>query len=227
MNNEVGNAADPDVTYFLQRLEKVDYPDITIAREFIVWMTSNIDCTVKNKNFNKDAAVEFTLKGIPQFCLYYQIVMNKLFFVVTQKDKRIKDMIDETLVPLFEPKYRKKFIGNNARKKDQVFWIDVEQFNDSRVFKEMTQIITKGFGGSSAVLVSQQTETKEDSALLPSKEDFESAYRTLTRLDNELSLDAVLDQINIDTTKKGITLKKDWRTITEVHILEIWAITKQ
>ena len=224
MNNEVKNSGDPGVTSFLQRLEKIGYPDITITREFIVRVTSNILCTVKDKNFQKDAALGFTINGIEQFCLYYQIVMNKLFFVVTQKDKRIKDMIDETLVPLFEPKYRKKFIGNNARKKDQVFWIDVEQFNDSRVFNEMTQIITKGFGGSSAVPATPQADTKEDSALLPSKEDFESAYRTLTRLGDELSLDAILDQIEINVTKAGRTLKSNWRMITEKNI-EIWSKT--
>ena len=62
----------------------------------------------------------------------------------------------------------------------------------------------------------------QDNSYLPTKEDFESAYRTLTRLGDELSLDAILDQIEINVTKAGLSLKSNWRMITEKNI-EIWS----
>jgi hypothetical protein len=56
---------------------------------------------------------------------------------------------------------------------------------------------------------------------LPTKEDFEVAYRTLTRLGEHIPVDAVLDQIEISLKKEGHMLKNDWRMITESNI-EIW-----
>jgi len=43
----------------------------------------------------------------------------------------------------------------------------------------------------------------------------------LTQLDNELSLDAILDQIDMIATKAGLLLKNNWRMITEENI-KIW-----
>jgi len=61
-----------------------------------------------------------------------------------------------------------------------------------------------------------------DYAYLPNKEDFESAYRSLTRPGETISIDSVLDQIETTAKKKGLSLKSNWRMITEKNI-EIWS----
>jgi hypothetical protein len=57
---------------------------------------------------------------------------------------------------------------------------------------------------------------------IPSKEDFESAYRMLTHIGEYVSVDKVLDQIETNAVKIGQTLKSDWRMITEKSI-QIWS----
>ena len=64
------------------------------------------------------------------------------------------------------------------------------------------------------------TDNKKD--YLPSKEVFELAYRMLTQLGGDVSLDAVLHQIEINAKKEGVLLKNNWRMITERNI-EIWS----
>lgn len=60
-------------------------------------------------------------------------------------------------------------------------------------------------------------------AYLPSKEDFESAYRGLmTHPGEDISFDAVLDQMEINVKEKGLSLKNTWRMITEENI-KIWS----
>jgi hypothetical protein len=67
------------------------------------------------------------------------------------------------------------------------------------------------------------TDNKKD--YLPSKEFFESAYRMLTQPGGDVSLDAVLHQIEINAKKEGLLLKNNWRMITERNI-EIWVTIK-
>lgn len=62
----------------------------------------------------------------------------------------------------------------------------------------------------------------QDNSYIPTKEDSESAYRILTPLGNSISIDTVLDQIEINAKKDGHLLKSDWRMITENNI-EIWS----
>ncbi len=57
---------------------------------------------------------------------------------------------------------------------------------------------------------------------LPTKEDFESAYRALTRLGESIPFDSVLDQIGKEADKKGLLLKPNWRLETEKNI-ENWS----
>jgi len=64
--------------------------------------------------------------------------------------------------------------------------------------------------------------TTQDTRYLPNKEDFESAYRTLTRPGETISIDSVLDQLENNAKKMGRSLKNNWRTITEKNI-EIWS----
>lgn len=58
---------------------------------------------------------------------------------------------------------------------------------------------------------------------LPNREDFESAYRSLARPGQEVSIDDVLDKIASDAIKAGFTLKDQWRMITERNIREFWS----
>lgn len=68
-----------------------------------------------------------------------------------------------------------------------------------------------------------QTHTKtKDDAFLPTKEEFESAYRKLVRPVEGISIDAVLDQIETNANNKSLTLPSNWRMITEKNI-EIWS----
>jgi len=68
----------------------------------------------------------------------------------------------------------------------------------------------------------QNSDQSLDNTYLPTKEDFESAYRTLTRFGETVFVDAVLDQIEINAKKESRTLKNNWRLITESSI-EIWS----
>jgi hypothetical protein len=61
-----------------------------------------------------------------------------------------------------------------------------------------------------------------ESNCLPTKEEFESAYRALIRPGGTIAIDAVLDQIERCAREKGLLLKSNWRMITEKNI-EIWS----
>ena len=70
-----------------------------------------------------------------------------------------------------------------------------------------------------------QKSQAHDSDYLPTKEEFESAYRALTRSGESISIDAVLDQIESNAKKNGLSIKGNWRIITEKNI-EIWSRKK-
>ena len=74
---------------------------------------------------------------------------------------------------------------------------------------------------SNSMLESSQS-TSQDNSYLPTKEDFETAYRMLARPGEAISIDAVLDQIEINARGWGLLLKNNWRMITEKNI-EIWS----
>jgi len=65
----------------------------------------------------------------------------------------------------------------------------------------------------------------QSKVILPSKLDFESAYRSLTCPGESISIDAVLDQLETNAKEKGLSLNSNWRIIMEKNI-EIWAGNK-
>jgi hypothetical protein len=65
--------------------------------------------------------------------------------------------------------------------------------------------------------------SKSQESYLPNKEDFERAYRSLSRLGQEVSIDAILDKIESDATHSGLILKENWRMITERNIIDVWS----
>lgn len=65
-------------------------------------------------------------------------------------------------------------------------------------------------------------ETDFITSHLPSAEDFELAYMMLAQLGEDISIDSVLDQIEINLKNEGHLLKSNWRMVTEKNI-EIWS----
>jgi hypothetical protein len=75
---------------------------------------------------------------------------------------------------------------------------------------------------SANVIIEGSQPTAQDISYLPTEENFESAYRTLTRPGETISIDTVLDQLENNAKKMGRSLKNNWRIITEKNI-EIWS----
>ena len=109
-----------------------------------------------------------------------------------------------------------------ARINDHINYIEKNCYD--RVKRELSgprfRFVLKDASSNATNQISQPNT--QNAHHLPTKEDFESAYRTLTRLGDEISLDAILDQIEINVTKAGLALKSNWRMITEMNI-EIWS----
>ena len=61
---------------------------------------------------------------------------------------------------------------------------------------------------------------------LPTREDFESAYKMLAHTGVEISVEKILDQIEVNTKDAGRQLKSNWRKITEKNIFDVWPKTK-
>ena len=78
-------------------------------------------------------------------------------------------------------------------------------------------------------LINDYSLSKEDAIIphlspgdyLPTKEDFESAYRMLCSPGQKIDKGAILDQIEKNAINSGRNLKINWRLITERNI-EIW-----
>jgi len=80
---------------------------------------------------------------------------------------------------------------------------------------------------SSTNNASQQTSAQpHDNSYLPSKDDFETAYRTLANPGVTIYIDSVLDQLEINAKKNRLLLKDNWRVITEKNI-EGWSKKRQ
>ena len=89
----------------------------------------------------------------------------------------------------------------------------------------------KKLGLVSEVLTTNNTQQQrygqiEVGSHLPTKEDFESTYRILTRLGEAISIDSVLDRMETNAKKKGLALKNNWRMITEKSI-EVWSTKRR
>jgi len=100
----------------------------------------------------------------------------------------------------------------------------ISHFNDDpnyedRFIKRQPKIKSAFEGNDNKT--AQQTPIKENSTIIPTKEDFASAYRALTRLGERGNIDAILDQIEIHAAKECRILKSNWRMITEENI-KIW-----
>ncbi len=55
---------------------------------------------------------------------------------------------------------------------------------------------------------------------IPGQDDVEEAYREISPLGEEISIDILLDQIEKNCVAKGYTLDPNWRSVTEKNILE-------
>lgn len=71
-----------------------------------------------------------------------------------------------------------------------------------------------------------QQDRQEDplrGSYLPNRKDFESACRALAGQGEEVPLDAILDKVEDDAHKLQLSLKENWRIITERNIVEVWS----
>jgi len=87
---------------------------------------------------------------------------------------------------------------------------------------ESYELKLKGVSNIARTNNAQRHDKPQDNIDLPTKENFETAYRMLTRPGETISIDAILDQIEKSANGKGHSLKNNWRIITEKNI-EIWA----
>jgi hypothetical protein len=96
---------------------------------------------------------------------------------------------------------------------------------------KIRQIVTE-FGSIESFLNRHILKTEASPAIterptvepyLPTKQDFIEAYGAITQLGTRVSIEEVLNQIELNAGNKGLSLKPNWRTITERNILEIWS----
>jgi len=211
-----------DVQTFIMQIKDSGYTNLEIADQFVAWVVANTPCECIDKKLKKDALLLFQTPNAVQFELYYQVKVNKLFLIIKMDKKSLLEEIDKSIIPLFDDSYRKLFIKN--KKKRTLPWIDIEQLKRPDVFYAITKLIVDFYIGGSNVAVSdeKQDESDEIPDVFPSKEDFESAYRMLTRPGESISIDSVLNQLEINAKNEGHLLKSDWRMVTEKNI-EIWS----
>jgi len=74
---------------------------------------------------------------------------------------------------------------------------------------------------NSNISFQQHSDKFSKNVYIPTKDDFEIAYRSLTRLGERVQIDVILDRIEINLTEKRFTLKNNWRLITEENI-KLW-----
>jgi hypothetical protein len=118
-----------------------------------------------------------------------------------------------------EPKKWVKNIADECRK----FALD-NSLDSDELIKNVIKLTDKSANETDSYLteISKQIlNQRQETSCIPTKEDFESAYRTLTRPGESISIDAVLDQIETSAIEKGFALKNNWRMITKKNI-EIW-----
>jgi hypothetical protein len=106
-------------------------------------------------------------------------------------------------------------------------WIEFKIFNKSQL-QEAIKIIKQAY--DNFLIDSDKIYSKQDSIVpkeatgeyLPTKTDFESAYKMLCSPGKEIGVGKVLDQIEKNALNSGFNLKLNWRMITERNI-KIWS----
>lgn len=133
-----------------------------------------------------------------------------------------EDLVEKliTISPLVESliSHKRKIEGFNIHL-DQLKNVD-----EFKLLKEILQDHVAKLGSYIEESKNQATQSvpKEQIAIVPTEDDFASAYRMLVRLGESVSIDMVLDQIEINAKKNGRSLEEGWRMITEKSI-EIWS----
>lgn len=108
------------------------------------------------------------------------------------------------------------------------FNLHIDMFNNDQELQMLKGILLDHVEQQNGYLEGRspamQLITSEQTQAIPTKEDFEAAYRKLVRPGEAVSIDAVLDQIEVNAKKDGFLLKSDWRMITEMNITS-WSTT--
>lgn len=101
-------------------------------------------------------------------------------------------------------------------------WPDFSRFNQTKQHLRPPENYSEFMKIVEYVVKPELPVPTDDACYLPLKKDFEAAYRALTRPGESISIDAVLDQIQTDVNKKGLTLESNWRVTTEKNI-DLWS----
>ncbi len=101
-------------------------------------------------------------------------------------------------------------------------WPEFSKFNQTKQYLKPTENYSEFMQILENVVKPELPVSTDDDCYFPNEKDFESAYRALTRPGGTISLDAVLDQLELIIIKKGLKLKSNWRLILEKDIA-CWA----
>jgi hypothetical protein len=87
---------------------------------------------------------------------------------------------------------------------------------------ELVEIINQIIG-----IINDENQVLEEKSLLepeylPTKEDFESAYKSLSKTAEHINIEDILDQIELKFSNSGYRLKNNWRLIIKSK-LELWS----
>ncbi len=78
-------------------------------------------------------------------------------------------------------------------------------------------------GTTHSTLLKKNDKESNRVSYLPNRKDFESAYRSLARQEEEVHIDTILDKIADDMQKSKLTLIDNWRMTTDRNIREFWS----
>jgi len=125
-------------------------------------------------------------------------------------DKELDRDIDDTIAKWRE---KKSYTGI-------VFFRLFLQKDDGRSYIELAKVeIPDNINQVDSSSKDNMNSKKETGLYIPTKEDFEKAYRKLEKTHKqEVPIDEVLDIVEANLTEKGRMLHENWRSITEQNI---------
>lgn len=112
---------------------------------------------------------------------------------------------------------RKKVLVKLLKEIKDAYRVELIENGDTFQFHSEKSLISSTDNASQQISVQPH-----NNSYLPNKDDFETAYRTLTNPGETISIDSVLDQLEINAKKNRLLLKSNWRIITEKNI-KVWS----
>lgn len=209
---------------FMQQLQANPPRIIEAVIDLIAWMRSTFG--EPNWFSNKECWVSVRVNGLALFGLcpgrYPDDPAHNKAVLSIRRIPGYEDLVEKliTISPLLESLISQK-------RKKEGFNIHIDQLKNVDEFRLLKEILQKHVAQLGSYIEEStnqivQSVPKERISTVPTEEDFASAYRMLVRLGESVSIDMVLDQIEINAKNNGWSLAENWRTITEKNI-EIWS----